>query len=908
MFRKKTVIEKDNISSVVFNHLCCGCAFCAGICPAGCIRMKRDDDRGLYYPVIEDARCKDCGVCMSICPGVDADIRSNVLDGGRKRNRNHPRLGSFHRLLVGYSTNDTVHRRGSSGGVATEMLVALLQRGMIDGAVVTVMREDDPLRTEPVIARTVSEILEAQQSKYCPVPLGTVLGNIKKVSGRYAIVGLPCHMKALRKIQNIDGRLKKKLPYLIGLFCSRTPSFNATKFLLERNGIDSGRVRTIEYRSGDSHVGHMAVYLKNGSVVKIPHLDFHYWGQMFANFFIPPRCYLCVDKVAAYADISVGDNWSNQLYHPWGTSTVIVRSEKGRSIIDLLETEKRVVSKSVDEETIIVSQDLVRKQDAGPKRFWWRITGGVSPDYGATRLPEVTAWGIMKSFPSFLRFSLSRRYKNVSCLATVGTVFSITDRIGKITAVSLEILLKGFSLAKDLILSFRPVARHEIGKALPYKIILIGGYGSRDIGDEAMPHTDLIHLRKMFSKRLEVVMFSPDPEYTASFHGEVSVDDIEKIGLSSRRGMAATLMNGSKILHMIVFLAGTWLFKKGVHIQLWPSAYRGLREIASADLLFNVGGGNLNSIIPEEFYKKGVTYMAASILGTPIVVSGQTIGPFRGLFDRLFARYVLNKPRMITFRDKGISRNRCSAIGITKPLLIDAADDAMCLPSLSKKTAMEVVRNDPGVTPGWLNRKTALIVCMNMKGSLRLFTSKGKDTDLSGLTEILVRVADHILAYYKAKIVFIPTDYHPDVDDRRLHREIAARMAYRDYACCIEGEYDDVTLKGMIGLCDVAVGSRYHFCVFAASLGIPFLGIASGIYQMTKLRGLSLLCGTPQTFYETDLAEADADDLNRRVDEIIRDRESIAGSLRIIVPELKKRSTTAVEFAGELLERGVTVS
>lgn len=870
--------------------------------------MKRDDDRGLYYPVIDDARCTDCGVCMSICPGVDANIHSDILDEGQKSNRNHSWLGSFDRLLVGYSTDDAVHRRGSSGGVVTEILVGLLQRRMIDGAVVTVMKEGDPLWAEPVIARTVSEILEAQQSKYCPVPIGTVLGNIKNVPGRYAIVGLPCHMKALRRIQAIDGRLKEKLPYLIGLFCSRTPSFNATKFLLDRKGIDSGRVKTIEYRSGDHHVGHMAVRMKNGGVVNVPHLDFHYWGQMFANFFIPPRCYLCVDKVAAYADVAVGDNWSNQLHHPWGTSTVIVRSEKGRSIMDLLEAEKMVVSKSVDDETIIASQDLVRKQDVGPKRFWWRITGGVLPDYGATRFQEVTAWGVVRSFPSFLRFSLSRRYKNAGFLAAAGTASSITGKIGKIAAVSLEILQKGFSLAKDLIVSFRPATHHEIVKKSPYKIVIIGGYGARDIGDEAMPRTDLIHLRKMFGKRLEVVMFSPDPKYTASYHGEASVDDIEKIGISSRKGMAAALVNGTKLLHMIIFLTGTWLFKKGLHVRLWPSAYRGIREIASADLLFNVGGGNLNSIIPEEFYKKGVTYTAASILGKPIVVSGQTIGPFRGRFDRLFARYVLNKPRMITFRDKGISRNRCREIGITKPLLIDAADDAMCLPSLSKRTAMQTVENDPGVTPGWLNRKAEITVCMNMKGSLRLFTSKGKDTNLSGLTEILARVADHILAHYKAKIVFIPTDYHPDVDDRRLHREIAARMAYRHYACCIEGEYDDVTLKGMIGLCNVAVGSRYHFCVFAASLGIPFLGIASGIYQMTKLRGLSLLCGAPQTFYETDLAEADADDLNRRVDEIIIDRESIAGSLRLIVPELKKRSTTAVEFAGELLERGVTAS
>ena len=294
-------------------------------------------------------------------------------------------------------------------------------------------------------------------------------------------------------------------------------------------------------------------------------------------------------------------------------------------------------------------------------------------------------------------------------------------------------------------------------------------------------------------------------------------------------------------------------------------------------------------------------------MGKPVVVSGQTIGPFSKVTDRLFARYALNKPQMITFRDKEISYRRCREVGVKKPILMDAADDAMTLPYLEKNEAIALFNTDPGIFPKWTRRKAEITICMNLKGSLRLFKSIGKKVDLSEMIYKFSRLADLLLENFDSKIILISTDFHPDVDDRELHREVIRLTSHKDRIACLENEYNDIALKSFVNLCDVAIGARYHFCVFACSLHKPFLGVASGIYQKTKLRGLALLNNLPECFYEHDIESANLKDLFFKAKDIITRRDLLSRQLKISVPELKKRSKIAIDYAIKLMEQSGTL-
>ena len=882
--------------------LCIGCAFCISRCPQGCIRIQDDQWRGCYQARIDMDRCLCCGECARICPGLDADLITGIPDTWPKTCNHHPRLGYYAAMGIGHTLDKEVHSKSASGGIATELLAHLLTQKMIDGAIVVVMSSIDPLKAESVIAKSVADLEPAQQSKYCPIPMGNILNSLSSESGRFAFVGLPCHVQTLRKIQAGDPDLKTKIPYIIGLFCSRLPSFNATRYLLARRNIDLFEVRTLEYRSGPEHIGHMHIGLKDGRRVRVPHLHFDYWGFMYQNFFILPRCYLCPDKAAALADIALGDNWSSKMFHPKGTSTIIARSPKMLAILDEMIATRKIAFGAVDPDTVIQSQDLKRKQNIEPRRYWWTLLGGKLPRYHLT-LPFKTSWiDRIKSFPAFVRFMYSRKYSVVNSLTVLAKCFFAAEKIEYILARMVRMTTNTLRMTVSLLLSWFPAKTRNIEKQAKYKIVMIGGYGWRDIGDEAMPHADLLNFKQRLGRDLEIVMLSENPEYTQAYHQEKTVPDIDKISPLPQKDFNTKIYNLFICAHMAVFLIGVFLFKKGFYLRLWPTAFNALRHLASADLVFNVGGGNLNSLIPEELYKKGITYIAASMLGKPIIVSGQTMGPYVGRKDRWFARWVLDKPMMITFRDKDISLRRCTELNLSRPILKTAADDAMTLPYISSPDALNLLKKDPGVSKEWLNSHTDLVVSMNLKGSLSIFTVQGQTIDLSKITTLIARLADMIVADYGAKILFVPTDFCDAVDDRPLHRQIVMQMQRPRAVASLENEYVDTELKGIINRCDVAIGARYHFCVFAASVCVPFLGAASGAYQTTKLRGLALLCNLPECFYEEDLRIADFQTLAARTHDVIVRRREISKQLKARVPELKQQSLTAVNTAVEWLQ------
>lgn len=893
----------ETVQNVYKDGLCCGCGCCAGVCPQACIELEIDTRKGTYYPAIFIKDCISCGLCRSVCPGIDAESNSNIPGKWKTDNDHHPWLGYYRAIYLGYSQNPSIRQEGASGGIATSFLIHLLESGLVDGVVTTIMNSLNPLIAEPVISRTPEKILASQKSKYCPVPVGKILQKINLEDSRYALIGVPCVIQGIRKAQRLNKRLADRIPFLIGLFCSRTPSFHATNYILERNKILPGKIRRIEYRHGRNHIGSMRISLKNGKLKYVPHLDFDYWGYMFAKFFIPNRCFLCEDKCAAGADISFGDNWTPFLRHDEGSSSIIVRSESSLEILSELNKTGKIFISPAEIEGIVRSQGLPRKiQNARLRKWVWEKAGKPIPIGNSEPAIKHPLRHFIKSLPDLICFICSNRIQSSDSLHHIGKIVLLAERTVQQSFNAMRFLYKGVLESLRIFSTLIPVEAIYFNKKARFKIVMIGGYGSRDIGDESMPHADLLHFRKKLHNDLEIVMLSVNPEYTSCFHGERSIEDIKHIGITSLPGLKNYFSNLSAIIRIFIFLIGAYLLKRGIHLRLWPSAFNALREIDSADLLFNVGGGNLNSIIPQEFYKKGATFIAAKFLRKPVFLSGQTIGPFYGIRDTLFARLVLNIPKIITFRDREISNGRCRAIGIKSPSLIDAADDAMALPFLDKEEAICVLNLDPGVSSEWVNKPVEHIICMNLKGSLKLFTQKGKISDLSNITKKFSMLADMVLTRLNAKVLFIPTDYHWSVDDRNLHREIINRMNNKELVASLENEYDDCTLKGIINLCDIAVGARYHFCVFACALCKPFIGIASGLYQMTKLKGLSALAGIPELFYEEDLETSETEDIYNRIQFILENYNDIQKALNTIVPILKQNSQIAVNQALLFLE------
>ncbi|MEA3253893.1 MAG: coenzyme F420 hydrogenase/dehydrogenase beta subunit N-terminal domain-containing protein, partial [Chloroflexota bacterium] len=293
------------IKEITDRSLCTGCGTCVALCPSSAIKLIKDNSRGLYLPSIDDEACNQCGICLDVCPGHSVDFRELNKDVFGKEPEDIL-LGNYLGCYIGHATDYEIRYNSASGGLVTALLIFALEEGMIDGALATRMKRDNPLEPEPFIARTKEEIISAAKSKYCPVPANITLREILARDGKYAVVGLPCHIQAVRKAEGINGRLKERIGLHFGLVCNHMPTFLATEYLLRKVGVSKGQVSKINYR-GEGWPGQMTIALKSGVTKLVPFFSKLYWGIAYQDFFYPTRCTMCVDKICELADISFMD-------------------------------------------------------------------------------------------------------------------------------------------------------------------------------------------------------------------------------------------------------------------------------------------------------------------------------------------------------------------------------------------------------------------------------------------------------------------------------------------------------------------------------------------------------------------------------------------------------------------------
>ena len=341
------------IEEVVKNDLCTGCGTCISICPNEAIELTIDGKKGIYIPKINKEKCNNCGICYDVCPGHSVNFKElNMEIFGKKPD--DVLLGNYLNCYTGHATDYDIRYNSASGGLVTQLLIFALEGGIIDGVLVTRMSKENPLEPEPFIARTNEEIIEASKSKYCPVPVNIALKKIleSKEDEKFAVVGLPCHIHGIRKVELINQKLKDIIVLHVGIFCAQTIDFLGNNFLLQNLEFKRNDIKNITYRGG-GWPGGMTIELKDGSKMFIPMSEYYY---KFTSF-VPARCSLCSDHACEFADVSCGDAWLPKFANDTiGTSIVISRSEMAEGIL------QSAASKGVIELTPVSSNKVAQSQ------------------------------------------------------------------------------------------------------------------------------------------------------------------------------------------------------------------------------------------------------------------------------------------------------------------------------------------------------------------------------------------------------------------------------------------------------------------------------------------------------------------------------------------------------------------
>ena len=207
------------------------------------------------------------------------------------------------RVFVGYSTDTKIRYSATSGGIGSSILKYLFETHQITSAL-SLCFNKDKLKYEPQIIYRYEDY-QMSGSVYHEINIMSFIKqNINNLGDSFICFALPCQSKTIRSLL-----LKHKIDsYIIELCCSSQQNYEATEYLLKREGIQKENVDLIKYR-GDGWPSGISITMKDGTKKIIPNIN-SIWTKIFhSKLFIMNRCFTCSPHLISLSDITLADPW-----------------------------------------------------------------------------------------------------------------------------------------------------------------------------------------------------------------------------------------------------------------------------------------------------------------------------------------------------------------------------------------------------------------------------------------------------------------------------------------------------------------------------------------------------------------------------------------------------------------------
>jgi colanic acid/amylovoran biosynthesis protein len=301
-----------------------------------------------------------------------------------------------------------------------------------------------------------------------------------------------------------------------------------------------------------------------------------------------------------------------------------------------------------------------------------------------------------------------------------------------------------------------------------------------------------------------------------------------------------------------------------------------------ADLVIMAGGGYLyttsrtrgNLVLLTQL----LPLLLADLLGKPVYLYSQSIGPFAARFQDRIARRALARARLVLARDEG-SFALLAAWGLGAKTH-RTADAALLLEETlpSRQSVRE---------------KGELLVGVTVRSWFR-------DPVRQARYEREIGLFLGVLAHERrARILFVPqvTYAAGGDDDREVARRIAASIGDSESVTLREEEGLAPEVAALVRSIDFLVATRMHSAVFALAAGIPVLAVAYQPKTMELMQELGL------GEWVVPIAELDAVHLREQFDRLVDRREQVRSALAERLPILRGMAASAARLVEEDFSR-----
>ena len=347
---------------VIEKNKCCGCSACFSACGHQAITMQLDSE-GFEYPIINEEACVDCGLCQSVCPVLQYEKRKDV----REKNSD---------AQIGFSARNKNYSQrlvSSSGSIFPPIAEWILDNnGLVVGAAY-----DNDFNVVHKIVESKDELCVLQGSKYlqCKADNETFKYIRKELkNGRKVLYsGMACQVEGLKSF------LRKDYDnlYTIDLICMGIPSYVVWQKYLSAFFGDE-KIKSINFKEKSKGWDTFTFRVDTDKrIFKERGMHNLYLRSMFLSWNMRPSCFQCPFKNAKrISDFTLADAWG--VYHSTpdindnkGLSSVIVHSNKGLELWNILKDKIDSVQVSIDDIAAGNSNLITNKPQTGDRKLFF---------------------------------------------------------------------------------------------------------------------------------------------------------------------------------------------------------------------------------------------------------------------------------------------------------------------------------------------------------------------------------------------------------------------------------------------------------------------------------------------------------------------------------------------------------